>query len=307
VLLAVLLLLSGQQHRFFYCSKSAFTISPESFNHGEHGENRPSQAVLTINRRLGEGMSFRQLLSAVAILIMMACISWTAEAQAVTPYRALAMGILTDRLSVKQLQRWRRIERIVFAVDAEGRVLHPVLRGLWKWVDASGHAVYIEIRETSNPVGSAAGNFLIERFDPTGQRHIAVIRLNITTIDQAYVGPDVRRPNGLIPFEGLGKEERYAEVLGHELAHAEDILSNRERARLVEEYIEQTNELILSRHETNVNGYLLGEEMRQRLLTRDCLLHGLEAYAEDVEILVWRELLAGQPARQPRTNGTGHD
>jgi hypothetical protein len=242
-------------------------------------------------------MSFRQLLSAVAIWIMTAFSSYTADAQVVRPDRAIATGVLTDRLSAKQLQRWRRIERIVFAVDAEGRFLHPVLHGLWKWVDTSGHAVYIEFRETSNPVSSAAGSFLIERFDPTGQCHIAVIRLNITTIDQAYIGPDVRRPNGLIPFEGLGKEERYAEVLGHELAHAEDILSNRERARLVEEYIEQTNELILSQHRAIVNGYLLGEEMRQRLLTRDCLLHGLETYADGVEILVWRELLAGQPTK----------
>lgn len=227
----------------------------------------------------------------------MALISYTAEAQVAPPHRAAATGILTDRLSAKQLQRWRRIERIVFAVDAEERALHPVLHGLWKRVETSGHAVYIEIRETSNPVSSAAGNFLIECFDPTGQHHIAVIRLNITTIDQAYIGPDVRRTNGLIPFEGLGKEERYAEVLGHELAHAEDILSNRERARLVEEYIEQTNELILSHHEAIVKGYPLGEEMRQLLLTRDCLLHGLETYAEGVEILIWRELLAGQPKK----------
>jgi hypothetical protein len=245
-------------------------------------------------------MSSRQLLSAVTIWIMMAFIFYTAEAQAVRPRRAIATGILTDRLSAKQLERWRKIERIVFAVDAKGEILHPVLHALWKWADTSGHAIYIEFRESYNPIGSAAGSFQIERLDPTGQRHIALIRLNITIIDQAYIGPDVRRPDGLIPFEGLGKEERYAEVLGHELAHAEDVLPNRERARLVEEYVEQTNELILSHLKAVVNGNLLDTEMRQRLLTRDCLLHGLEGYAEAVETLVWRELLAGQPTKKER-------
>jgi hypothetical protein len=231
---------------------------------------------------------------------MMALIFYTADAQVVRPRRTVATGILTDRLSAKQLERWRKIERIVLAVDAQGQILHPVLHALWKWAETSGHAIYIEIREPYNPISCAAGNFQIERLDPTGQHHIAVIRLNITTIDQAHIGPDVIRPDGLTPFEGLGKEERYAEVLGHELAHAEDILSNLERARLVEEYIEQTNELILSQLKAIVNGYPLGPEMKQRLLTRDCLLYGLETYAETVETLVWRELLAGQPTKKER-------
>jgi hypothetical protein len=243
-------------------------------------------------------MSSRQILSAVTIWMMMAFIFYTAEAQVVRPRRTIATGILTDRLSTKQLERWRKIERIVFAVDAEGQILHPVLHALWKWADTSGHAIYIEFREPYNPISGAAGSFRIERFDPTGQCHIAVIGLNITTIDHAHIGPDVTRLDGLIPFEGLGKEERYAEVLGHELAHAEDILSNLERARLVEEYIEQTNDLVLSQLKASVKGYLLGAEMRQRLFIRDCLLRGLEAYADMVETLVWRELIDGQPTKK---------
>jgi len=237
-------------------------------------------------------MFSRPLQSAVATWIMMAFIINTGEAQSVPPAQTAATGILTDRLSAKQLARWRKIERIVLAVDAQGQILHPVLYALWKWADTSGHAIYIEIREPYNPLPNSAGTFQIESLDPTGEHHIAVIRLNLTTIDLAYVGPEVRRPDGLIPFAGLSKEERYAEVLGHELVHAQDILSDPERARLVEEFIEQTNDLILSR--------IKGPEMRQRLLTRYCLLHVLEKYAETVETPIWRELLAGQPLRNKR-------
>jgi hypothetical protein len=245
-------------------------------------------------------MSPRQLLSAVTLWIMTAFILSTAEAQVVRPQRTTAAGILTDRLPAKQLERWRKIERIVFDVDAEGHILHPVLHALWKWVDTSGHAIYIEIPEPQNMPSCTAGTFRLERLDPTGQHHIAVIRLSLSSIDNAYVSPATTRPDGLIPFEGLGKEERYAELLGHELAHAEDILLDLERARLVEEHIEQTNYLVLSQLRASSSGSILTMEMRQRFHTRDFLLQRLEAYAEMVETFVWRELLAGQPAKKGR-------
>src|SRR5262249_8685604 len=173
--------------------------------------------------------------SAVIIWIVATLICSTAYAQVERPCLTPAAGILTDRLSTKQFERWRKIERIVFAADAEGRILHPILRALWEEVKASGHMIYLELSETQDSFSGTAGVFRLERFDPTGQHHIAVIRLYLNTIDHAYVGPDAKRPDGLIPLEGLGREERYAEVLGHELAHAVDILSNLERARLVEE------------------------------------------------------------------------
>jgi hypothetical protein len=44
---------------------------------------------------------------------MAAFIFYTTEAQAVRPRRAIATGILTDRLSAKRLERWRKIERII--------------------------------------------------------------------------------------------------------------------------------------------------------------------------------------------------
>jgi hypothetical protein len=139
--------------------------------------------------------------------------------------------------------------------------------------------------------------FDLEKFDPTGQHHIAVIELRLRAIDQAIVGPDVQCPDGLIPFEGLVKEERYAEVLGHELAHAADVLLNRELARQVEELIEQTNEMLLSPRRRRDVTFFAGAEMDQRIEKRRRLLQRLESYAVAMEARVWRELRATQRAR----------
>ena len=237
-----------------------------------------------------------QLRSAVIILIVTAFNFSAAQAQAERPCRTRGGGILTERLSAKQLELWRKIERIVLAVDAEGRFLHPVLHALWECVEASGHTIYLQISE--NAVSSSAGVFRLEKFDPTGQRHIAVIELRPRAIDQAVIGPYARRPDGLIPFEGLVREERYAEVLGHELAHAADTLLDLELARQVEELIEQTNELLLSPRRRRDITFFAGAEMDQRIKNRDCLLQRLESYAETMETQVWRELRASQRARK---------
>ena len=127
---------------------------------------------------------------------------------------------------------------------------------------------------------------------------MAVIGLRPRVIDHAYVGPCTKRPDGLIPFEGLGKEERYAEVLGHELAHAADILLNPERARLVEELVVLTNELLLSPRRQRGASFLIGVELNQRIVDRDCLLQRLETYPEMMETQVWRELRTEQQARK---------
>src|SRR5207253_8207776 len=140
----------------------------------------------------------------------------------------------------------------------------------------------------SNRVSTCtAGSFGIEKLDSQGKRHEAVIRLYLSNIDQAYVGANAARVGNFIPFERLSKEERYAEVLGHELAHAAFILSNQERAEMVEEMVEQTNELLLS--SAHRAGEPLPAEMRQRLLKRDSVLKDLEEQAETMEAAVWRE------------------
>lgn len=205
-------------------------------------------------------------------------------------------GIRTERISARNLPRWQAIERLVFAEDASGQPLHPTLRSLYEWAEASGHSIYIELITESRVSSCTAGNFSIERFDPKGERHEAVIRLYLANIDQAYIGDTVQRPDGLIPFKGLKKEERYAEVLGHELAHAVDILSDLEKVRKVEEVVEQTNEMLLKYHSQRASD-ALSPELEKRLSSRDKLLHELEKRAESIEAAVWRELISSQSAR----------
>ena len=213
------------------------------------------------------------------------------------PKQAEFSGLITSRLSLKELERWKTIERIVFADDERRQPLHPTLRNLWEWIDASGHAVFVEIMRSTKTSTCTAGSFVIERFDPKGEKHIAVIKLNLSSIDQAYVGSDSARDNGFVPFEGLSKEERYVEVLGHELAHAVHILTNLERAGKVEEMIEKTNEMLLSPRPSRKDTPL-SPEMKRRLSRRDALLKDLEKQAEEMEYVIWRELTASKPVRE---------
>ncbi len=210
---------------------------------------------------------------------------------------ATATNIITDRLTGKDLRRWEAIKRIVFAQDIEGQPLHPTLRGLWEKLERSGHVIYIEMHGMGRAISNIAGAFHIERLDPEGLRHVAVIRLYPETIDRAYVGPADGAPKSFIPFQGLSKEERYAETLGHELAHAVDILSDATRARKVVEVVQQTNELFLS-HGRRVGYANIGAEMMERLAIRDAFLKELEEPAEAAEAMVWREIRWSREARK---------
>lgn len=217
------------------------------------------------------------------------------------PSPTQSTGLLTDRLSSKELEKWKIIERIVFAEDANFQPLHPTLVNLWEWVATSGHVVYVEFASPGNASSCMAGHFVIERFDPLGEKHVAVIRLNLSNINQAYIGPDTRRPNGFIPFLGLDREERYAEVLGHELAHAVHILTSMERTHMVEEVVQKTNQMLLSEH-SRTKGEGLRPELQHRLSKRDALLQKLEDQAEAMEVVVWRELAARKPERELSPN-----
>ncbi len=244
-------------------------------------------------------MQYRLLLAAIFIFLLAAAIPTGAEAQDSRPRRATGAGLITSRLSSKQLKRWEAIKRLALAEGVGREPQHPTIRWLLEWAAGCGHAIYIELPKPDGIPRSAAGSFGIEWFDPLGKRHVAVIRLHLSSIDQAYVGSDVARPDGLIPMEGLTKEERYVEVLGHELAHAYHILSDLRRARMVEEIVEQTNKLLLS-HYARSRGRELGPEMRRRLVQRDSLLASLETYADRIETAVWRELRASQKERRRR-------
>lgn len=217
------------------------------------------------------------------------------------PSSASSTGLITKRLSAKQLERWKEIEQIVFAEDPNLQPLHPTLRGLWEWIETSGHTVYVEVSRTSGSTSCTAGHFLIEQFDPSGESHIAVIKLNLTNINDAYVGPETMRSNGFIPFLGLDRKERYAEVLGHELAHAVHILTSLERTRMVEEIVQKTNQVLLSQHSRHKGG-ALAPELRHRLSKRDALLQKLEDQAESMEKVVWAELTARKPERAKLLN-----
>jgi hypothetical protein len=250
-------------------------------------------------------MPQRQLM-AVALLLLQTFFSIHLRAQTVlTPpgfgaaghLSAESPGIITSRLSPKEMERWKAIERIVFAEDENHQSLLPTLRGMWEWVETSGHTVFIEIIRTNRTSTCTAGNFSIERFDLRGDRHVAVIKLNLTNIDQAYVGPGAARANGFVPFEGLNREERYAEVFGHELAHAIDILTTPESARKVEETVEQTNEMFLRGLPRRRNEFI-SAELKRRLTSRDVLLRELERRAEAMEYAVWRELTESKAYRE---------
>jgi hypothetical protein len=137
-------------------------------------------------------------------------------------------GIRTDRLEGRQLKAWKAIVAVVLAVDREGQPLYPTLHRLYREIDSSDHDVRIELPRTSG-ASAIAGRFRIERLGDDG-RYEASILLNLRTIDRVLTGsPDAQ----LVPFEALSKDERYAQVLGHELAHAAWTFADPERTRLV--------------------------------------------------------------------------
>lgn len=250
-------------------------------------------------------MRCRKLLGiAPLVLVGCLCVNVFAQESVSTPSSKLSpttpanmpVGIVTERLSPKDLQRWAAIERVVFA-EQEGRPLHPTLRGLWEWIEASGHAVYVEFVKSNVGVTSTAGHFSLEQLDPRGERHAGVIQLNLTNIDLAYVGRDVQRQPGFIPFDQLSREERYAEVLGHEMAHAADILTSLDKSNTVEEMVQRTNELLLH-HRSLKPTEQLTVELTNRLSHRDKMLKVLEAAADKLEAAVWRELVASKPVRE---------
>lgn len=240
-----------------------------------------------------------QLLIAVQALLLVFLTNIHDAKCEVVSFIGQPTGLVTTRLSARELEKWKTIEQIVFAEDANHQPLHPTLAGLWEWVETSGHTVYVEFFRSANVSSCMAGQFMIEQFDPMGNRHIAIIRLSLTNINQAYVGRDTKRADGLIPFLGLEQEERYAEVLGHELAHAVHILTNLGRARMVEEVIQQTNEMLLSQNYLS-KGMGVSLDLKHRLSKRDVFLKELEDQAEAMEKVVWTELTARKPERMKR-------
>jgi hypothetical protein len=202
--------------------------------------------------------------------------------------RTSATGINTSRLQEKDLAKWCAIERLVLAVNKAGEPRYPLLRYLFKWAESGDHTIYIELPEVRQ-IGFTAGSFLIERYDRCGLRQEAVIRLYLETIDRVYVGADMRRSDGLIPFAGLNRDERYAEVLGHELGHAFNILNDFRLTRKFEELVQQTNRRFLDfKREYRFDP--LDPQLQELLSLKDSLLEQLEGSAMEFEKIIWKEL-----------------
>ncbi len=142
----------------------------------------------------------------------------------------------TDRLSGRQIKLWNKIHKIVGARDSHGRTLHPVLNDLWQRVDRSGHLVFVELITDAERCSNIAADSVIEKLDPSGRMHTIRVRLFIPTIDRAYRGEQAPY-EGLefVPFSGLNHEQRYAKVLGHELAHMAKMFSDPDYLKLIQE------------------------------------------------------------------------
>ena len=205
----------------------------------------------------------------------------------------MAPGIRTDRLSPRQLVAWRAIEAIVLGKDASGRFNHPKLQSLWQWVETSGHVIYVELPDPKDRCDHQAGRFRIEKADIDRQKYIAVIRLCLSVIDGALVRKRARNMDGFIQYEGLSREERYAEALGHELAHAVWILGDRSHARLIEALDREVEEFNNRRREA-VHGVAWDEQARQSLRKMQSWIGEIETPAETAEAEVWQELRKSQ-------------
>ena len=206
--------------------------------------------------------------------------------------RGKSGGFRADRLSRKHLRAWNKIVDIVMAEDRAGQPLHPTLRRLWDGVDTSGHLVYIEMPDRKRSY--IAGRFAITRVDPEGKAHEGRVIMNLRVIDKLSTGPAAARAGGFIPFDGLGKNQRYAELLGHELAHAVWTLAAPERARLVMPLQSETEHVMRRVLGTT---HPSGDELRERVSELERLSRMLEEPAEAAEVAVWKELRAGQRRR----------
>jgi hypothetical protein len=204
--------------------------------------------------------------------------------------RSVASGLRTDRLSAEQRERWQSIVGLVLANDDLGRPLYPTLRKMWDEVAASSHEVYVELPEPNRSSRCIAGLFRVESVRP-GAHIVALVRLHLETIDRATVADSPT--HGFRRFEGLGREARYLEVLGHELGHAVWTLQDPERAR--------QSVALRTRPRELARALLKAEPGDREVIESELSELGAQAEAQELparaaEAQVWRELLAGQTA-----------
>ncbi len=198
------------------------------------------------------------------------------------PGDAPTTGIATDGMSRSRARTWRSIVELIMAKDSRDQFLYPTLHSLYQQAAMSGHLTRIELSEEESL--TRAGTFVIEKADPGNSHHEVKIRLNLATIRRAHMGNDERYGNGLIPFAGLTKKQRYAEVLGHELAHAIAAFQNPELMRLQQQLDQETLELdVRNRNSRGSDLFLRLDRIRQ-------LQRKIEEPAEAAELKIWAEL-----------------
>ncbi len=210
-------------------------------------------------------------------------------------------GIRTDRLSQKQLRVWNSIREIVFAKDRANRLLHPRLHGLWQSAERSGHLIFVELDKCVGNSSTKAGDMVIDKVDPAGRQHVVSVRLFLSTINRAFAEKGL--PEQFEPFAGLNRKARYAEVLGHELAHIERLLRDPNYLRL---YTELGRELSSFCSRRNVRkGQDLDQEEQKRLERIDMLVNEMERPVVAAEAEIWRELAASE-GRNMSVNTASH-
>jgi hypothetical protein len=225
------------------------------------------------------------IVASTAFALLLTCKCFAQEPQAPQQGNAATVtGIVTDGLSRAELKVWRSIVDIVMAVDKKGRRLYPTLYELYRQAETSGHLIRIELSDEDSM--TRVGQFSIETLDPKGARHVTTIWLNLATIRRTFVGEDARYCHGLIPFVGLSTKQRYAEVLGHELAHAVDVFQNAESLRVYQQLEREARDLKVGDvYDAN------GDRLRQ-LESVERLMRQIEKPAEAAELQIWRELQA---------------
>ena len=202
-------------------------------------------------------------------------------------------AISTDRLSPGQLRVWNSIRDVVFAKDGSGRLLHARLHELWHSVESSGHLIFIELPKQAENSTTKAGDMAIEKVDPLGDQHIIVVRLFLSTINRAYA--EKEHPldaEQFAPLAGLSRNARYAEVLGHELAHVERLLADPDYRSLYAELDRELSSYFSSRNNQTAGNS--NQEAQRHLERIELLENEVERPAVAAEAQIWRELIAGE-------------
>jgi hypothetical protein len=236
-------------------------------------------------------MMTRSNLTKAAAVFMFLAVSTQSPAQE-TQAKAAPPGIRTDRLIPGHLKIWRAIERIALEVNRDGRPVRPTLHSLWQWAQKSRHAIYVEM-DGHEAFHHSAGAFTIEDFNQEPQSWTAVIRLNLSIIQAAdAIKKRTEGSNRSISLREVGRNERCAIIVGHELVHASLILENPQYARLYQECEREMAAYYLAGGMA-AKEYGNNLEMEKRLKRLQSLMDQLEAPADSVEMELWREVVPG--------------